>query len=162
MWADGGCGLAVRYDHLTGNWIYYNLYAMGLPCGASNYMYAINTDPYTGKVWFCTQAGIAIYDAGTWTIWSQSNGMLPFQVQYFDVAFDSQGNAWIATDSGLVKHNGTTWTIYDESNSSLIANHINALTIDSNDVLYLSTSNVTTAPYYGGVNITCGEIKHIV
>ncbi len=152
VWAEGGCGLAIRYDHLTGNWIQYNLYNMGLPCGSNNYMYAINQNPNNNEVWFCTQAGIAIYDSVTWTIKSQSNGGLPFQGQYYDVAFDSQNNAWVASDSGLLKLTGATWTLFNEANSPLIANHINSLTIDSNDVLYISSSNISTAPYYGGIN----------
>jgi hypothetical protein len=156
VWTDGGCGVAAQYDSVTNGWITHNLYAMGLPCGSNNYMYSINTDPYTGKVWFCTQAGIAIYDAGNWTIWSSSNGMLPFQNDYYDVAFDSQGNAWIASDNGLIKHNGTSWVIYNESNSGLLANHVQSITIDSNDVMYMAAFNVTTAPYYGGLNIFDG------
>ncbi|MGB3076152.1 MAG: T9SS type A sorting domain-containing protein, partial [Chitinophagales bacterium] len=152
VWAEGGCGLAIRYDHVTGEWIQYNLYDMGLPCGSNNYMYSIKPNPNNNEVWFCTQAGIAIYDAGTWTIKSQSNGGLPFQGEYYDVAFDSQNNAWVASDDGLIKLTGATWTIYNESNSPLIANHINSLTIDADNLLYLSTSNVTTFPYYGGIN----------
>ena len=158
VWTDGGCGVAAQYDSTTNGWIIHNLYLMGLPCGSNNYMYSIKTDPYTGKVWFCTQAGIAIYDAGTWTIWSQLNGMLPFQSDYYDVAFDSQGNAWIATDNGLIKHNGTAnWTIYNEGNSSLLANHIQSIAIDSNDVMYMASFNSTTSPYYGGLCIFDGS-----
>ncbi len=155
VWAEGGCGLAIQYDHSTGNWIQHNLYNMGLPCGNNNYMYNIKTNPNNNQVWFCTQAGIAIYDAGTWTIKSQLNGGLPFQNTYYDVVFDSQNNAWIASDSGLIKMTGNTWTIYNESNSSLIANHISSLAIDTADNIYMTSYNYST-PYYGGLNIFDG------
>ena len=155
VWAEGGCGLAIQYDHLTGNWIQHNLYNMGLPCGSNNYMYSIKTNPNNNQVWFCTQAGIAIFDAGTWTIKSQLNGMLPFQNSYYDVVFDTQNNAWIASDSGLIKMTGNTWTVYNQSNSSLIANHISSLAIDSNNTIYI-TSYSYTFPYYGGLNIFDG------
>ena len=128
---------------------------MGLPCGSNNYMYSIKTNPNNNQVWFCTQAGIAIFDAGTWTIKSQLNGMLPFQNSYYDVVFDTQNNAWIASDSGLIKMTGNTWTVYNQSNSSLIANHISSLAIDSNNTIYI-TSYSYTFPYYGGLNIFDG------
>ncbi len=155
VWAEGGCGLAVQYNHNTGNWVYHNLYNMGLPCGSNNYMYSIKTNPNDSTVWFCTQAGIAIYDAGSWTIKSQLNGTLPFQGSYYDVVFDSQNNAWIASDDGLIKMTGSTWTIFNQANSSLIADHINSLVIDSNDVMYL-VSYSYLPPYYGGMNVFDG------
>lgn len=156
VWADGGCGLVIQFNHLTGNWIPHNLYNMGLPCGSNSKMYTIKPNPNNNQVWFCTEAGIAIYDSGSWTIMSQMNGTLPFQGSYYDVAFDTQNNAWVATDSGLLKLTGNFWTVYNPSNSALISNHLSALTIDTNGLLYITSYNYST-PLVGGLNIFDGN-----
>ena len=77
---------------------------------------------------------------GTKVIFDKTN--CPFPDSWIsNIAIDHYGNKWFSTwNKGvLVKYDDTNWTIYDTSNSPLSGCSIESLTIDSNNVVWIST-----------------------
>jgi ligand-binding sensor domain-containing protein len=64
--------------------------------------------------------------------------------EVFDLDFDRQGNLWIITLDGLFKFDGVDWTQFHTSNSSIPANDLRVLLVDSQDDLWLGTFGAGT------------------
>lgn len=94
--------------------------------------------------------GMAILEGGVWTVYDPTNSPMPdYHVKCF--AHDSSDTIWIGTSWGLTKWDGADyWYTYTEVNSDLLIPNINALYMDSNDVLYAGTVNGGMARYNDG------------
>ncbi len=82
-------------------------------------------------LWIGTyDAGAASYNGSEWTIYNESNSILPEKVM--SVQCDAQGNIWFATrHNGLIKFDGTDWEEYSEENFNFPTSVLNTLHIDT-------------------------------
>lgn len=143
MWVGTEAGLA--YRSASGDWTLYTE-ADGLP---GNEVRALMLDG--DKVFIGTYLdGMAIMEGGVFTYFDPINSPLPdYHIKCF--ARDSQDTIWIGTSWGLTKWDGADfWHTYTEVNSDLLVPNINAMYMDSNDILYAGTLNGGMARYNDG------------
>jgi ligand-binding sensor domain-containing protein len=80
---------------------------------------------------------IAKYDGTTWVVSS-----VPFSTtQAYNMCVDSTGNVWLVRGTfggGIYKFDGSVWTNYTTSNSLIPNNSIFGITIDKNNVFWMS------------------------
>lgn len=99
-----------------------------------------------GNLIVCTNAGIALTDGNTWTVWDTSNSPLPSN-EVRKVWVNPNNNAWwIATDKGIASKLGNNWAVLDTGNSG----------IHSNDIIDIYYTNRIWAASPGGVGIYDG------
>lgn len=75
----------------------------------SNVIQCINKD-LSGKMWFGTPSGIAVFDGSQWISYTKSNGLVGNNV--LCIAVDLDGSLWFGTDSGVSHLEGSKWTNY--------------------------------------------------
>ncbi|MFC1606370.1 T9SS type A sorting domain-containing protein [Candidatus Latescibacterota bacterium] len=86
--------------------------------------------------WFSTRTkSILSFDGTNWVThegigWHASS-----------IVVDSNNNVWCGTGVGIYKYDGTTWYYYNYDNSSLPCNDIDALAIDSEDILWVANGS---------------------
>ncbi len=96
-----------------------------------------------GILWVGTNVGLSRYDPG---IERFVDVDLPAGVDrdITDLEFDGRGNLWVGTRDGLARFDATTrqFEVYTAANSGLIADQINALTLDqATGDLYIATNH---------------------
>ena len=70
------------------------------------------------------------------TIWDADNELPSADIK--SIARDSQNNLWAGTVGGLSKYDGSSWETFTTANSSLPANQVNHIYVDSGDTLWLA------------------------
>jgi len=95
-----------------------------------------------GTIWVGTNVGLSRYDAGIdrFVDVDMPGGIDP---DVSDLEFDGRGNLWVGTRGGLARYDATTQTFdaYTTANSGLVADYINALTLDQvTGDLYIATN----------------------
>ncbi len=95
-----------------------------------------------GILWVGTNVGLSRYDPG---IERFVDVDLPAGVDrdIADLEFDGRGNLWVGTRDGLARFDATTgqFEVYTTANSGLVADQINALTLDqATGDLYIATN----------------------
>jgi len=103
--------------------------------------YALYKDKQ-GTLWAGTMSGMCVYDESN----DSFRVVKPLYTVVIDIIEDNSGNLWFATQGdGLWKYsrNSKQWKNYkhDDSENSLSDNQINSLCIDSDNQLYVATSN---------------------
>ena len=114
-----------------------------------------------GSVWVAMRGGLAKLEGGQWTNYNTSNA--PFGTNWVtDVEIDSTGVVWVVTHefntntSRVARFDGTAWQWWSVGNGlppSWAApwNEIAGLTIDANDVPWISSGTYSgLAKYEGG------------
>ncbi|MBT4482079.1 MAG: hypothetical protein HOC71_00200, partial [Candidatus Latescibacteria bacterium] len=72
-----------------------------------------------GVVWVGTKKGIASYENGSWTYYTEEDGLTSTRVFMMEVAPD--GALWIGTEYGLYRNYEGEWTVFFTSNYVFIA-----------------------------------------
>lgn len=108
-----------------------------------------------GILWVGTNVGLSRYDPG---IERFVDVDLPAGVDrdIADLEFDGRGNLWVGTRDGLARFDATTgqFEVYTATNSGLVANRINALTLDQvTGDLYIATNQ--------GVSLLTSPVERI-
>jgi hypothetical protein len=96
-----------------------------------------------GILWVGTNVGLSRYDPG---IERFVDVDLPAGVDrdITDLEFDGRGNLWVGTRDGLARFDASTgqFEVYTTANSGLVADQINALSLDqATGDLYIATNN---------------------
>lgn len=115
-----------------------------------NNVYSINVDSNNHK-WLGTYSGITVFDEND--NWLEDHySMMPISTgtdtlnPVVDIEFDSKGNVWAGifvdylVEGGIAVYDGTDWTSY-KVEDGLISNVIKQIAIDSEDNIWIATSN---------------------
>ncbi len=109
-----------------------------------------------GIKWFGTNDGqVAKFDGINWTVYNNTNSILPVNYPITSITIDKQNNKWIGTyliysdpnglvigtDGGLFKFDDSNWTIYNNTNSGLPNNSISAISVDKDGNKWIATRN---------------------
>jgi len=110
-----------------------------------------------GNKWFGTYDGqVAKFDGVNWSVYNNTNSILPANYPITSIAIDKQNNKWIGTyliygtpsneieigpDGGLIKFDDSNWTIYNKTNSGLPNNSISAISVDNTGNKWIATRN---------------------
>lgn len=107
-----------------------------------------------GNKWFGTYDGqVAKFDGINWTVYNNTNSILPANYPITSIVIDKQNNKWIGTylsyyyanepvigtNGGLIKFDDSNWTIYNSTNSGLPSNSISAISVDSAGNKWIAT-----------------------
>jgi ligand-binding sensor domain-containing protein len=97
-----------------------------------------------GNVWFASAAdGLVAYrNTAGWFWYHPGNSVIPTP-NLSAVRFNStESKLWIGSiDNGLIKKTGVFFTAYTTSNSLMPDNHIQCLTVDDSDVVWIGTAS---------------------
>ena len=103
-----------RYDGT--NWQSWSLSEVGLPDNAQ--VNALRPAP-DSSLYVATNAGLAIYRQGAWSVINTSNAAIPTNTLW-DVAFGPDGKTYYATNTfGVVVQDGDSWAFYNNTNTGL-------------------------------------------
>jgi len=104
----------------------------GLPHNSVNSV-AVDSDD---NPWFGTQAGVAMFDQGSWTYYTTSDGLIDNVIKC--IALDDQDNVWVGTDFGVSTFDGMNWTTYT-TEDGLGNNWIYYINIDQDGNVWFGT-----------------------
>jgi len=116
------------------NWLVFQEVNSGLP---SNFVRDIAIDPQH-IVWIGSGGSLARFHGTSWQVYNVSNYGIT------SIAIDAKGQKWVGTYGGLVRFDGTNWTFYNTTNSPLPNNSIAAISVDTQDNVWIGTA-------YGGL-----------
>lgn len=112
-WTKSPLGFS-RYDGT--NWQSWSLPEVGLPDNAL--VNALRPAP-DSSLYVATNAGLAIYRQGAWSVINTSNAAIPTNA-IWDVAFGPDGKTYYATTTfGVVVQDGDSWAFYNNTNTGL-------------------------------------------
>jgi len=100
----------------------------GLP---SNKVYCVKVDG--DRVWAGTDAGLALYEGGSWTTYTTEDGLAHRGVLGIDVS-ELSGDVWIATFSGLNRFSGGKFETFNQFNSGMPNDVIYQVVCDGKDI----------------------------
>jgi ligand-binding sensor domain-containing protein len=132
--ATDGLG-AAKFDGT--NWTVYNKTTTS---GAllSNYVRAIRKGA-GNALYFCTEGGLAKFDAGQWVTYKHTAGGLPSDT-VTTLLFVAPNTVYAGTPSaGMVSFNGVSWTTRSTSSCPLPSNWITKIHVDANNVKWIGT-----------------------
>jgi ligand-binding sensor domain-containing protein len=116
--------------------------ADGLP---SNFVFALAFD-LEGRQWFGTDAGVAMRQAGVWSVYTTIHGLGGTIIN--DLAVDQHGQVWAATNNGVSRFDGAAWHTYSTAHG-LLDGEVNALAVAPDGRVWAGSRE--------GVNVFDGE-----
>ncbi|MCS6795077.1 MAG: ATP-binding protein, partial [Raineya sp.] len=124
------------YDYQTKKTTWFNSQNINLVSDLVNDVF----EDSEGKVWFCTNQGISVYDGKQMLNYDKKN---KFHLDYvISVSEDKQKNLWFATFSGLVKFDrkSQNFEIYNEK-IGISSTTIYSVLVDKRNWVWLGTQN---------------------
>lgn len=124
-------------------------HGVGLPRTGPAYSVPFITEDSNGRVWFCTDSGLATFQGGD-TLVPESYPALAFPFVTC-VARDRRGNPWFGTNgSGVVHFDGRAWKRFT-SGDGLPSDAISGLAVDGKGAVWASTATLGNAVLEGGL-----------
>ncbi len=102
-----------------------------------------------GKMWYQIWRGIAWVKDSTFASFTAPPSVLPYNNYIYNLAADTSGVIYMTTYSGLITFDGTNWNTV--SGYPGTSSFFNAIEIDTNNVIYLSSYQDGIVTYSNGI-----------